>query len=32
MNATLAGIAAALLYTVASAMLGRQLLRREEQN
>lgn len=30
MNATLAGIAAALLYTVASAMLGRQLLRREK--
>ncbi|MDO8266718.1 MAG: cytochrome c biogenesis protein CcsA [Moraxellaceae bacterium] len=30
MNATLAGIAAALLYAVASAMLGRQLLRREK--
>lgn len=29
MNATLAGLAAALLYTVASVLLGRQLARRE---
>lgn len=30
MNATLAGLAAALLYTVASILLGRQLARREK--
>lgn len=30
MNATLAGLAAALLYTIASVILGRQLARREK--